>query len=225
MFGLKIGRLACIGVSIASLAVLAGCGTATTVTKEEQTARNQLRPEIKVEHTVHRHMIPVDPARIDFEEQERRDLYDFLVGVGARPGDTVVVAARRARLEQRGEIVRFVRQVGLKPDLRLIKEPKQGAEDDGYDSAVLVRVDRYVTHDITCGRWKDSYSDRFNNFRPPNFGCSDTAALQRQVAYPSSLIAGETLDFPEGDVAAEAVRRYRGRAVEGIVAESAAGSN
>ena len=222
MFKLNIGRLACVGTSIALLTVLAGCGTAITVTEDEKVVRHQFRPEIKVEHTVHRHMIPVDPAKTDFEEQERRDLYDFLVGVGARPGDTVVVAARRARLDQRGEIVRFVRQVGLTPDLRLIKEPKPGAEDDGYDRAVLVRVDRYVARDITCGRWKDSYTDRFNNFRPKNFGCADTAALQQQIAYPSSLIAGETLDFPEGDVAAEAVSRYRGRATEAIVKESAA---
>ena len=218
MIRFNISRLCALATA---LALLAGCGTAIPMSEEELTERHKFRPEYQVEHTSHRHLIPVDPAKTDFVEQQRRDMYDFLVGVGAQPGDKVVVAARRARLDHRSEVVRFVRQLGLHPDLRLIKEPKAGAEDDGYDKAILIQFNRYVTRDLECGRWKQDYATRFNNVNPPDFGCSNTAALQQQVAYPSSLIAGETLDFPEGDVAAQAVSRYRGRKVEAIKPEAA----
>lgn len=222
MFNLNIGRLARPGFLVAMLVALAGCGPAKLMTEEELTERHMSRPQIQVEHTVHRHLVPIDPAKADFYEQQRRDMYDFMVGVGAQPGDTVIIAARRARLDHRSEIVQFARQLGLNPDLRLIKEPKPGAEDDGYDTAILVRFDRYVTRKLECGRWKHDYATRFNNVNPPDFGCTNTAALQQQVAYPSSLIAGEPLDFSEGDVAAASVSRYRGRKTEKIKIEAAA---
>lgn len=222
MFRFNIGRFGRPCLLAAVLVAMAGCGTPTPMSEEDLAERHQFRPQFQVEHTTHRFLVPVDPARIDFVEQQRRDMYDFLVGVGAQPGDKVIVAARRARLDHRGEIVRFVRQLGLTPDLRLIKEPKPGAEDDGYDKAILVQFHRYVTRDLECGEWKQDFETRFNNVNPPDFGCTNTAALQQQVAFPSSLIAGETLDFPEGDVAAESISRYRGRKVEKIKSESAA---
>jgi pilus biogenesis lipoprotein CpaD len=219
MLRFTIGRMA---ISIALLVGIAGCGPANQMSEEELAERHQFRPPFDVEQTVHRHLVPLNPQRIDFYEQQRRDLYDFLVGVGAQPGDTVVVGARRSRLEHRGEIVEFVRRLGLKPDLRLIRDPKPGAEDDGYDTAVLIQFHRYVARNPECGEWKNDYSTRFNNVNPQNFGCANTAALQQQIAYPSALISGETLDFPEGDVAAESVSRYRGRKVEQIKVEAAA---
>lgn len=222
MLSFNVGRLGRPGILTAMLVALAGCGPATPMTEAELTERHKFKPEFQVEHTVHRHLVNVDPAKIDFRERQRRDMYEFLVGVGAQPGDRVIVAARRERLEHRKEIVRFVRQLGLNPDLRLIKDPKPGAEDDGYDKAILVRFDRYVTRDLACGRWKQDFPTRFNNVNPPDFGCTNTLALQRQVAYPSSLIAGEPLDFPEGDVAAESISRYRGRRTEKIKLEAAA---
>ncbi|MBE9557881.1 MAG: hypothetical protein IMF08_13565 [Proteobacteria bacterium] len=219
MFSLNIGRF---GILATALLVISGCGPAAPMPEEELTERHQFRPQFQVEQTVHRYLVPVNPAKVDFVEQQRRDMYDFLVGVGAQPGDEVIVAARRERLDHRGEIVRFVRQLGLHPDLRLIKDPKPGAEDDGYDKAILVQFHRYVTRDQDCGKWKQDYATRFNNVNPPDFGCANTAALQQQVAYPGSLIAGKTLAFPEGDQAAGSVSRYRGRKVEGLKAESAA---
>jgi pilus biogenesis lipoprotein CpaD len=219
MFRFSIGRLCLLATTVVALA---GCGPATPMSEEDLTERHKFRPEFQVEQTVHHYLVPVDPAKVDFVEQQRRDMYDFLVGVGAQPGDKVIVAARRERLDHRSEIVRFVRQLGLHPDLRLIKDPKPGAEDDGYDKAILVQFHRYVTRDPECGVWKEDFETRFNNVNPPNFGCANTAALQQQVAYPSSLIAGETLDFPEGDVAAESVSRYRGRTVEQLQTEAAA---
>lgn len=222
MFRHTISRIGRIGISVAVLAGLASCGPAVKMSDEDLAQGHQFRPAFQVENTTHRHLIPLDPADIDFVEQQRRDLYDFLVGVGAQPGDTVIVAARRARLDHRGEIVEFVRRMGIKPDLRLIKEPKPGAEDDGYDTAVLIQFHRYVTRNPECGEWKNRYSTRFYNISPPDFGCTNTAALQQQVAYPSSLVAGSALDFPEGDVAAESVSRYRGRRVEQIKLEAAA---
>lgn len=221
MSSFNIGRIGHSGLLAAMLVALAGCGTPTAMSEEDLTERHKFKPEFQVEHTVHRHLVPLDPAKIDFVEQQRRDMYEFLVGVGAQPGDKVIVAARRERLDHRGEIVRFVRRLGLVPDMRLIKDPKPGAEDDGYDRAILVQFHRYVTRNPECGTWKQDFETRFNNINPPDFGCSNTAAHQQQVAYPSSLIAGETLDFPEGDVAAEAVSRYRGRKVEQIKSESA----
>ena len=222
MFSFNIGRLARPGVLVAVLVALAGCGPAMPMTEGALTERHKFKPEFQVEHTTHRHLVPVVPTTVDFQEQQRRDLYEFLVGVGAQPGDRVIVAARRERLEHRGEIVRFVRQLGLHPDLRLIKDPKPGAEEDGYDKAILIRFDRYVTRDFECGRWKSDFATRFYNINPPDFGCTNTLALQQQVAYPSSLIAGEALDFPEGDVAAGSVSRYRGRKTEKIKLEAAA---
>jgi len=218
MIKFNIGRLCVLATAIG---ILVGCSTADPMKEDELTERNKFRPEFQVEHTTHRHLIPVDPAKVDFVEQQRRDMYEFLVGVGAQPGDKVIVAARRARLDHRAEVVQFVRRLGLHPDLRLIKEPKAGAEDDGYDKAILVQFNRYVVRNPECGRWKHEYKTRFNNVNPHNFGCANTAALQQQVAYPSSLIAGEALDFPEGDVAAEAVSRYRGRKIEQIKPEAA----
>ena len=222
MFKFKMGRFGHPGLLAAMLVALAGCAPGQPMPEEELTERHMFRPQIQIEHTTHRHLVPIDPAKVDFYEQQRRDMYDFMVGVGAQPGDTVIIAARRARLDHRSEIVRFARQLGLNPDLRLIKEPKPGAEDDGYDTAILVQFNRYVTRDLECGHWKHDYATRYNNINPRNFGCANTAALQRQVAYPSSLVAGEPLDFPEGDVAAESISRYRGRTVEAIKVEAAA---
>lgn len=209
--------------ALAALFALVGCGTADPLTEDEIATRHQFKPPYNVEHTTHRHLIALDPARTDFEEQPRRDLYGFLVGVGARPGDRVIVAARRARLDHRSEVVSFVRELGLKPDLRLIKELQPGAEDDGYDKAILIQFDRYAVRQPECGKWDYRYETRFYNTSPDDFGCSTTAQLQQQVAYPSSLISGETLDFPEGDVAAESVSRYRGRQVEAIKVEASGG--
>lgn len=210
-----------IAISAAALATLASCGPGKPMSEQELAERNQFRPPYKVEQTVHRHLVPLNPQKVDFYEQQRRDLYDFLVGVGAQPGDTVIVGARRSRLEHRGEIVEFIRRLGLKPDLRLIKDPKPGAEDDGYDTAVLVQFHRFVARNPECGTWEYKYSTRFYNVSPKDFGCTTTAGLQQQVAYPSSLVSGQTLDFPEGDVAAESVSRYRGRKVEQIKVEAA----
>lgn len=145
MFRHTISRIGRIGIVTAALAGLASCGPAVKMSDEDLARGHQFKPAFQVENTTHRHLIPLNPADIDFVEQQRRDLYDFLVGVGAQPGDSVIVAARRARLDHRGEIVEFVRRMGLKPDLRLIKEPKPGAEDDGYDTAILIQFHRYVT--------------------------------------------------------------------------------
>jgi pilus biogenesis lipoprotein CpaD len=223
MFEYKYGSLDRI-LALAALLVmsaLTACGPAKPMSEEELAQRHMLRPPIEVEHTVHRHLVPIDPARVEFREQQRRDIYDFLVGVGAQPGDKVIVAARRERLDHRAVIVHFVRELGLQPDLRLIKDPKVGAEDDGFDRAILVQFNRYVSREMECGRWKHDLSTRFNNVNPQNFGCANTAALQSQIAYPSSLVSGEPLDFPEGDVAAESISRYRGRQVEQIKPEAA----
>lgn len=218
MFTLHTGRLA---VSCVVLALLAACSPGKQMSEEELNARHAFRPAPEVEQTVHRHLIPLNPQNVEFYEPQRRDLYDFLVGVGAQTGDTVIVGARRSRLEHRGKIVEFVRRLGLKPDLRLIKDPKPGAEEDGYDTAILVQFHRYVTRAPECGKWDSNYTTRYNNVNPPNFGCANIATLQAQIAYPSSLISGETLEFPEGDVAAESVSRYRGRRVEQIKVEAA----
>lgn len=221
MFSFNIDRIGRSGVLAAMLVALAGCGTPTPMPEDEVVERHKLRPDYQVEHTVHRHLVPVEPAKVDFREQQRRDMYEFLVGVGAQPGDKVIVAARRERLDHRGVIVRFVRKMGLNPDLRLIKDPKPGAEDDGYDKAILIQFHSFVTRDMECGEWDQDYATRFNNVNPPNFGCASTAAMQQQIAYPSALIAGETLDFPEGDVAASSVSRYRGRKIQAIKPEAA----
>lgn len=213
-----LGRLA---FALLLLGGVSGCGPANQMSEEELARHHSPQPPIEVEHTVHQHLVPLDPARVEFRERQRRDLYDFFVGVGARPGDRVIVAARRNRMDHRANIVHFVRELGLKPDLRTIKDPKVGAEDDGYDTAILIQVDRYVTRDIVCGEWKDRFSTRFNNVHLDDYGCSTSASLQKMVAYPSSLVTAEPLDFPEGDVAAESVSRYRGRKTEEILIESA----
>jgi pilus biogenesis lipoprotein CpaD len=176
-----------------------------------------------VEHTVHRHLVPVSATKTLIDEQQFRDLYGFLVGVGARTGDLVVVASRRSRLEHRAQVHEFLRRAGVHIDLKLIKEPEAGADDDGYDTAILVQFDRYTPRPHECGKWGEKAKTNFYNTSQRNFGCATTAYLQQQVAYPSSLIAGEQLSFPEGDVAAQAVSRYRGRKIETIKQESAAG--
>jgi len=155
-------------------------------------------------------------------EQQLRDLYGFLVGVGARPGDKVILASRELRFEQRNELERFLNRMGLRPELRTIKAPGVNAADDGYDNAVLVRYELYLGRVPDCGRWHKETATNFYNTTAENFGCANAAALQQQIAFPSSLIRGETLAFPEGDVAAESVSRYRGRKVEQIKVEAPA---
>lgn len=215
-----------IGLAIA--VVIAGLGLGACVPSEllsdaEIDRGHQFGPPYQVEHTVHRHLVPVGATNTLIDETQFRDLYGFLIGVGAKTGDTVVVASRRARLEQRAQVHEFVRRVGLIPETKLIKEPEAGSEDDGYDQVILVRYDLYVTRQHECGKWSEKVKTNFYSMSLQNFGCSVTNAMQQQVAYPSTLIEGQLLDFPEGDVAAEAVSRYRGRRVEEIKAETVSG--
>jgi len=198
---------------------LGACAPGVELSQEELDKSHQLRPPYEVEHTTHRHLVPIDSKRVEFREQERRDLYDFLTGVGAQPGDRVIIAARRERMDNRAPIVEFIRRLGLHADTRVIKDPKPGAEDDGYDKAILIQFDRYVVIQPDCGKWGEKVKMTYYNNSLKNFGCASTASLQQQVAYPSSLVAGETLDFPEGDVAAESVSRYRNRQVEELQVE------
>lgn len=220
----QVGRIVRAAAALLSLTVLGACGVPSEpFTDAELDRGHQFRPPYQVEHTVHRHLVPVSATKTLIDEEQFRDLYDFLIGVGARTGDAVVLASRRSRLEHRAQVQEFLRRVGLRPETKLIKDPVAGAEDDGYGQAILVRFDRYTPRHYACGRWREDLRTGFNNTSPENFGCATTSAVQQQVAYPSSLIKGSLLDFPEGDVAAQAVSRYRGRKVEAIKAESATG--
>jgi type IV pilus biogenesis protein CpaD/CtpE len=213
---------------LAIIAALAGltvgaCAPGAPMSDAELDRGHQFGPAYQVEHTVHRHLVPVSATNVLIDEAQFRDLYEFLVGVGARGGDRVVLAARRSRLEQRAQVELFLTRVGVHSDLKLIKDQEASAEDDGYDLAILVRFDRYTPRQPQCGVWGEKVKTNYYNTSPRNFGCSTVASRQQQVAYPSSLIEGELLAFPEGDVAAEAITRYRARKVEEIEEVSAGG--
>ncbi|UCH73430.1 MAG: hypothetical protein JSU82_13925 [Rhodospirillales bacterium] len=207
---------------VAGLA-LGACVPSQPLSDAEVDRGHQFQPPYQVEHTVHRHLVPVSTTNTLIDDSQFRDLYGFLIGAGAKTGDTVVLASRRARLEQRAQVHEFLNRVGLIPETKLIKEPEAGAEDDGYDQVILVRYDRYTTRQHECGKWGEETKTTFYNMPLKNFGCATTNSLQQQVAYPSTLIEGHLLDFPEGDFAAEAVSRYRGRKVEQIKTESVGG--
>lgn len=211
--------------ALAGLIALGACAPSNPPSDAELDRKHRFKPPYTVEHTVHRHLVPVSTARAEIDEQQFRDLYDFLVGVGVRTGDNVIVAARRSRLDRRDEVTKFLRRAGVIPDLRLIKEGAVSGDEDGYDNAILVQFDRYTPRQPDCGNWGEPVKTNFYNTSLEDFGCTTTAALQQQVAYPSSLIAGQPLTFPEGDVAAESVSRYRGRKTEAIKAETAASTN
>lgn len=180
----------------AGIAALAACGAPSQPLSEDELAEGyRFRPPHQVEHTTHTYLVPVNPERIELAEQQRRDLYDFLVGVGARPGDEVVVAARRARLDNRGEVVKFMRRLGLRPDMRLIKETEAGDISDGYDNAILVRFELFIVEDITCGQWGEKVKTNYYNTSLKNFGCATTSVLNDEIAYPSTLIRGKTLSY------------------------------
>lgn len=203
---------------------LGACATPSVSLNDAELDRaHQFRPPYQVEHTVHRHLVPVSTTNTLIDDTHFRDLYGFLIGAGAQTGDTVVLASRRARLEQRAQVQEFLRRVGLIPETKLIKEREPGSEDDGYDQAILVRFDRYTVRQHECGKWGEGIKTTFYNTSLRNFGCATTNAMQQQVAYPQSLIEGQLLDFPEGDFAAEAVSRYRGRKIEEIKPESVKG--
>ncbi len=189
---------------VAGLIVLAGCVPSEPMSEDELAEGYRFRPPHQVEHTTHRHLMPVNPEMTELAEQQRRDLYDFLVGVGARPGDTVVVASRRARLDHRGQVENFIRRLGLRPDTRLIKETAAGDVPDGYDNAVLVQFDLFIVEDLQCGKWGEKVKTNFYNTSHKNFGCSTTAALNSQIAYPSSLIRGKPLSYSGTDGGANA---------------------
>lgn len=179
----------------AGIAVLAACAPAQPLPEEELAELHRFRPPHQVEHTTHRHLVPVNPDQTEMAEQQRRDLYDFLVGVGARPGDEVVVASRRARLDHRGAVENFIRRLGLRPDTRLIKETKAGDAPDGYDNAILIQFELFIVQHHDCGQWGETVKTSFYNTTLKNFGCATTAALDQQIAYPSSLIRGKTLSY------------------------------
>ncbi len=214
-------KIIAVALSVAAVLVLAGCGGAVPIAEDDLVRSHELRPPFEVERTVHEHLVLIDPTKPEISEQERRNLFGFLVGVGVQPGDKVILASRRDRLEQRGSVSRFLRQAGVRPDVRLIKEAGANLEDDGYDRAVIVRFERYIAKSPECANWRQKVKTNYYNNSPSNFGCTNNAALAEQIAYPSSLIRGVTLDYPEGDVAAESVSRYRGRKVEAIQEESA----
>jgi len=209
--------------ALAALLALGACAPNNPLTDAEIDRGHRFQPPYQVERTVHRHLVPVGPTKTMIDDKQFRDLYAFLIGAGARTGDVVVLASRRSRLEHRAQVHEFLRRVGLRPETKLIKEPKAGAEDDGYDTAVLVRFDRYTPRQHECGEWGEKVKTNYYNTSPKNFGCATTSALQQQVAFPSSLIEGTLLSFPEGDFAAEAVSRYRGRKIEAIKAETVGG--
>lgn len=174
---------------------LAACVPSQPVSEDELAERYRFRPPHRVEHTTHTYLVPINPERLEMAEQQRRDLYDFLVGVGARPGDAVVVAARRARLDNRGDVVRFVRRLGLRPEMKLIKETEAGDVSDGYDNAILIRFELFIAEGLQCGQWGETVKTNFYNTSLKDFGCATTSALNEEIAYPSSLIRGKTLSY------------------------------
>lgn len=216
----SLGRPARLSLLVLGVAWLGACAPSEPLPDERVSELHRPGRPHEVERTVHQHLIPVNPTQTRIAEQARRDLYDFLVGVGARPGDRVVLASREARFEQRGEILEFLNRLGMRSELRTIKARDPNAPDDGYDNAILVRYELFVTRDPRCGIWHNEDVTGFYNTTHPEFGCATTSGLQNMIAYPSSLIQGQPLDFPEGDVAAESVSRYRGRATEALQAES-----
>jgi len=214
--------------SVALLAAIAGltlgaCAPGTPLTDAEIDRGHQFRPPYQVEHTVHRHLLPVSTTKALIDDKQFRDLYSFLIGAGAQTGDKVVLASRRARLEQRAQVEEFLRRVGLRLETKLIKDLDAGSEDDGYDQVILVRFDRYTPRQHECGKWGEKVKTTYYNTSLRNFGCATTNAMQQQVAFPSTLIEGQLLEFPEGDFAAEAVSRYRGRKIQEIKPESVGG--
>ncbi|MDH3512118.1 MAG: CpaD family pilus assembly protein [Gammaproteobacteria bacterium] len=210
---------------IALLAIfgLGACAPNVPLTEAEIERAHRFGPPYQVERTVHTHLVPVSATGSQIDEQQYRDLYDFLIGVGVKTGDVVVLASRRSRLEQRAQVQEFLRRVGVQPETKLIKEADTSGEDDGYDQAVLVQYDRYTPRQHECGKWGEKVKTTYYNTSPRNFGCTTANAMQQQVAFPSSLIEGQPLAFPEGDYASGAVGRYRGRKVEAIKAESVGG--
>lgn len=207
-------------ILLTGVGLLGACAPAEPLSEQQVGELNRFHPPYEVERTVHQHLVPINPTQTEIGEQQLRDLYGFLVGVGARPGDKVVLASREVRYEQRNQLERFINRLGLRPELRTIKTTGASNADDGYDNTVLVQYELYLGRVPDCGRWHRETTTNFYNTTAENFGCASAAALQQQIAYPSSLIRGEELAFPEGDVAAESVSRYRGRKVEAIKAET-----
>lgn len=219
----SILRVACLSAVAIGVSLLGACAPAEPLSDERLDELHRLHPPYEVDRTVHQHLVPVNPIRTEIGEQQLRDLYGFLVGVGARPGDIVVLAAREPRFAQRDQVENFLNRLGLRPELRTIRTGGVNAEDDGYDAAILVQYELFLARVPDCGKWHNEVATNFYNTNAPNFGCASAASLQQQIAYPSSLIRGKTLDFPEGDVAAESVSRYRGRKVEQIETVSPGG--
>lgn len=203
--------------------MLAACAPSGPPSEEMVTQRQQFGRPYQVERTVHTHLVPVSATNSKIGEQQYRDLYSFLIGSGARTGDVVVLASRRSRLDHRGQVQEFLRSVGVRPVTKLITDPKAGAEDDGYGEAILVQFDLYLPQQHVCGQWGEEVKTTYYNTPLKNFGCTTTNAMQQQVAYPSSLIEGNLLAFPEADNAAKPVTGYFGRVTGGSKAPETAG--
>ena len=209
---------------LASLTLVA-CAPSNPLGDEELAQRQQVQPPYQVERTVHTHLVPVSATNSEIGERQFRDLYAFLVGSGVRPGDVVVLASRRARLDHRGQVQEFLRRVGVRPETKLIKDPAAGAEDDGYGEAILVQFDLYSPRQHECAQWTRDVKSTYYNTPLKDFGCSTTNAIQQQVAFPSSLIEGNLLAFPEADKTAAPVSGYFGRTAAPAAATAPAGGS
>jgi len=192
-----LGRHMVAGAMVAVYGLLSACAPGEPIADDKLAELDRFGPPHEVQFTTHDYLVPINQAKSEFTDRTLRDVYGFLVGAGARPGDTVILAARETNLDQRASLVTFIRRLGLQPDLRTIKAPSGGVAD-GYETVILIRYDRYIALQPECGIWENDPRRNFYNVAPPNFGCSTTAALDQQIAYPASLISGTPLGMSGG---------------------------
>ncbi len=197
-------------VVIMALAVfVTGCAKEQPMAKERVAELNQFGPPVSVQYTSHTHLVPTNSATIEVPERNLRDLYGFLIGLNARPGDRVMLAARTERMEQRDQIEVFLKKLGLRPETRVIKERMQSAPDDGYDNVVMVEYKAFLPLIPECGKWDPNEMRNYENVNMSNYGCSNKAALAQQAAYPQHLVQGLPLDLTDALMAVGAVVNYQ----------------
>jgi len=134
---------------------------------------------------------------------ERRKLDGWVLSGSIRPADRVAIAAAGppGLAEQRAAAIsrELLRYGIVTQTLALAAVPANQA---------IVSVGRYAVTLPTCPNWSQSLSAEFTNAFTSNYGCANATNLGLMVASPADLVSGRSLTGADGQLAAEAVKRY-----------------
>jgi len=188
----------------AVIMVTSGCETSF---REDWSAMPPER-EPKVDRVRYAHAVRFLPASTRLEGAERDGLDDFLGRVQAGPRDTVLLAASTSDAVS-GRRLETVSAYLLHRSVPSRLAGDGAATEVAGPDAVSVVVERYAVTLAGCPDWSDTPGRTWNNTVSRNWGCATATNLGLMVVAPGDLAAGRTPGPMDGELAAQAVHRYR----------------